>query len=120
MTGVVPPVGWRECGQLIWSRLLRFYYRNRCTQEATRSSIWLIDDVAPSTTPMSSTCCCASADSQVLRERRCRAGEGEDVLGDPRCWHQVEVQVGESVSKEKLVGSSTAVICQVSGVLVTL
>ncbi|GEL20652.1 hypothetical protein PA7_44890 [Pseudonocardia asaccharolytica DSM 44247 = NBRC 16224] len=32
-------------------------------QEPTRSSIWLIADVAPSTTPMSSTCCSASADS---------------------------------------------------------
>jgi hypothetical protein len=35
-------------------------------QEATRSSIWLIADEAPSTTPMSSTCWSASADSKVL------------------------------------------------------
>jgi hypothetical protein len=32
-------------------------------QEATRSSIWLIEDVAPATTPMSSTRCSASAES---------------------------------------------------------
>jgi hypothetical protein len=32
-------------------------------QEVSRPSIWLIEDVAPSTTPMSSTCCSASADS---------------------------------------------------------
>ena len=35
-------------------------------QEATRSSIWLIANEAPSTTPMSNTCCSASADSKVL------------------------------------------------------
>ena len=35
----------------------------RRPQVASRSSIWLIADVAPSTTPMSSTCCSASAEA---------------------------------------------------------
>jgi hypothetical protein len=36
------------------------------SQPASNSSIWLIADDAPSTTPMSNTCCSASADAYVL------------------------------------------------------
>lgn len=42
---------------------IRTQERARRPQEPTRSSIWLIAWVAPSTTPMSSTCCSASTEA---------------------------------------------------------